>query len=392
MLVTEREPLLVQVDQLFAFVAVQACERVPTPARLHGVDQAGGLVAVAQHPLQVEHAGERDRLAALDLLGRGERHDVATTHEREGAVERVGRVLEAERRTPAAAAPAPHVAVMGCRAVDLRRHVLGEARGLRRGAPAVDRRVVSALGIDVVADVAHVRLDHVAAEPYVERETTEQVAHAPAERVLVPGVRAFERHDGAALPRFRLREVHGEARVAVGEPAVDVAVRQRRLPPLVDVDVGRTEERVGHLVRRAVDALGCGHGSSPGSSRGRRQARRRRTLPRRSTVFNAARRPLRCRRGQRTHLSGFATSSGRGRGPPRSVRSRAESNRELRCPVPFAHSKARRLCPRAPTTSGRSSTPSRSSWSRAPPIPTGSSASAGPTGTGRSSRRPRHRS
>ena len=88
---------------------------------------------------------------------------------------------------------------------------------------------------------------------------------APAERVLVARVRALERHDEATLPLLVLREVHREAGVAAGEAAVHVAVRQRRLAPLVDVDVGRAEERIGDLVRGGLDGRGLGHGVPPGS-------------------------------------------------------------------------------------------------------------------------------
>ena len=53
-----------------------------------------------------------------------------------------------------------------------------------------------------------------------------------------------------------------EAGVAIGEAAVHVAVRDRVVAHLVDIDVRRAEERIGHLIGRAVDASEIGHGLS----------------------------------------------------------------------------------------------------------------------------------
>jgi hypothetical protein len=111
-----------------------------------------------------------------------------------------------------------------------------------------NRPVFPGLGVDVVADVAHVGLGHVAAESDGQREPADELAHRPAERVLIPRMRPFQRHVHPPLPLRAVREVEGEPGVAVGESAVHVPMRVRGVPLLVHVDIRLPEVRVADLI------------------------------------------------------------------------------------------------------------------------------------------------
>ena len=232
----------------------QPLERVTAAARRHPVRQRDDLVA-AEQSLDVEHLAERHDGPGLDPLGVAGRGDLAAARRGHAAVPHARRVLQAERRPPPAAAAAPHIAVMRGAAVDLRGDILGQPRGLGAGPVTVQRRVLPGLRVEVVALVALVRLDHVAAEPGAHRDALEHLAeNAAAERHGVAPVAALERleHPAGVVPRGR--KVEGELRVGAREAALDEPVRRRPVALFVHVDERPPEERVGDLVPGQIDS------------------------------------------------------------------------------------------------------------------------------------------
>jgi hypothetical protein len=251
-LVAARVAEVVEHRELFALVGGEPRERVAAAARRHGVGDLDDLVA--EDALAVEHRRERHRLRALDLLSAAVLDDRPAAHEGEGAVPGVRGVLQTQRGTPATTTATPHVGVMWRLPVNLRSDVLGEPCDLGTGAVPVEGRVVTALRIDVVADVALIRLHHVGAEPGAHRGASDHAAHhLAAERLLVAPVGTLEGLEHAALVGAVGREVEAEAGVGSFESPVDVAQRQWSVPLLVLVDVGGPEEGVSDDVGLSIE-------------------------------------------------------------------------------------------------------------------------------------------
>ncbi len=175
--VTAGEAGPVQVGQLFALMGVESGERIAAASGRDRVDDVEQLVA--QQSLDVEH--DREVAGPLELTELAVRFGFASPHEGEGSVPDVGTVLEAAWRSPPATAAAPHVGVVRRSSVDLRRDKLGEASGLGGGAERVDRLLGTGLGIEHVADMAHVGLHHVAPQADDHLQPAEQVAMLVAE-------------------------------------------------------------------------------------------------------------------------------------------------------------------------------------------------------------------
>ena len=257
-LVAAREALPVQAGQLLALVGGQPDEGVAMPAGRHGVGDLVGLLA--EQALAVEHRGERHHLCALDLLGAAVLHDRSAAHERQRAVPRVGRVLQAQRGPPSAARASPDIGVVRRLAVDLRGDELGQSGRLGAGAVPVERRVVAPSGVEVVTDVALVGLHHAAAEAGAHPQPAKEIRHeVVAEGVLVATVSALERLQDPSAVLSVGREPERPASSGVREPTVDVAVRDRFRSLFVDVHVRHPEEPVRrHVpgnVNRAVPDL-----------------------------------------------------------------------------------------------------------------------------------------
>ena len=199
----------------------------PLPPDLDGVDDLGEHVA--QDPDGVGLDGEQVGQAQGRAVDEGHR-----------AVPDVDGVLDAADGLVGAAAAAVHVAVGPVLAVHLRRQLPG-VPGHRRAGPVADQR-------GVLAGEHHrapeVRLDEVAAAGHGE---VDGAAHHPAEDHRRRVLEARDRHQGLEEPPLvvlRRREVHRELGVGPLEAAVHVAVADRVVPPLVDVQDGRPELRV----------------------------------------------------------------------------------------------------------------------------------------------------
>src|SRR3546814_11446681 len=102
-----------------------------------------------------------------------------------------------QRRSTTAAAATPDIAVVRFAAVDLLGDVLGKTCRLHTGPIAIERRIVTRAGINVVADMSAIGFDHVAAQPHDTGNTTHHLTpHARDERTTVVwGKRVSERVD-----------------------------------------------------------------------------------------------------------------------------------------------------------------------------------------------------
>ena len=157
---------------------------------------------------------------------------------RHRAVPHAAGVLDARHRAVPAAAAAEHVAVGPVLAVHLRRQHARVRRHRRARAEARDGGVLTGqrapqqteVGLHEVRAVRDRELDVSDVEPF-------------GRRVLRAG-HGRDRMEEPSLVAARLGEVHGEAAVAAVEAAVDVAVTDRLVAPLVEVDVRILEQRV----------------------------------------------------------------------------------------------------------------------------------------------------
>src|SRR3546814_15685818 len=82
-----------------------------------------------------------------------------------------------QRRSPTAAAAAPDTAVVRFAAVYLLGDVLGKTCRLDTGPIAIERRIVTRAGINVVADMSAIGFHHVAAQPHDHGKTAHGMTH-----------------------------------------------------------------------------------------------------------------------------------------------------------------------------------------------------------------------
>ena len=158
-------------------------------------------------------------------------------------VPHVGRVLHARDGAVGATAPTEHVAVRTVIAIHLPRQHARTGGDGRARAVAGHGRVLTT---QRAAEPSQVRLDEVTAAR--DRELQVAAEHAVSYAVLRPRNRA-QRVEEATVVAPRLREVHGEPAVGVLEAPVHVSVANRFVAPLVDVDEGLGEHRVGQAHR-----------------------------------------------------------------------------------------------------------------------------------------------
>src|SRR3546814_7410363 len=100
-----------------------------------------------------------------------------------------------QRRSTTAAAATPDIAVVRFAAVDLLGDVLGKTCRLHTGPIAIERRIVTRAGINVVADMSAIGFDHVAAQPHDHGKTTHELTHHARENLLMASMRAFKRSE-----------------------------------------------------------------------------------------------------------------------------------------------------------------------------------------------------
>ena len=91
--------------------------------------------------------------------------------------------MQAQGGAAAATTAAEDVGVVRCRAVDLSGYELGESCHLRAGAVAIERGVFASLFIDLVADVALIRFDHVSAQTEARHQSANGLTERRAEEV-----------------------------------------------------------------------------------------------------------------------------------------------------------------------------------------------------------------
>ena len=227
-----------------AFLFREAFGGVAAPARFDGIDDP--LEPVAQDPLRVHADGEhvRNRHGRTDDIG----HD---------AVPDAGGVLDRPDGAEATAAPAVGVPEGSVRAVHLCRHDPGVPGGGGVGPIGGDGRVVGAVPAE---DPPTVGLEEVGAAVDREPDLVLLAGGLVLGQVLAVGHRCDVLEE-ATLVRPLGRQVDGEPRLGIPESPVHVAVRHRCLTPLVDVDVGRAEGRVGALEGGVVAPTGSASGS-----------------------------------------------------------------------------------------------------------------------------------
>src|SRR3546814_12010871 len=97
-----------------------------------------------------------------------------------------------QRRSPTAAAAAPDIAVVRFAAVYLLGDVLGKTCRLDTGPIAIERRIVTRAGINVVADMSAIGFHHVAAQPHDHGKTAHELTHHARENLLMASMRAFQ--------------------------------------------------------------------------------------------------------------------------------------------------------------------------------------------------------
>src|SRR3546814_11539759 len=97
-----------------------------------------------------------------------------------------------QRRSTTAAAATPDIAVVRFAAVDLLGDVLGKTCRLHTGPIAIERRIVTRAGINVVADMSAIGFDHVAAQPHDHGKTTHELTPHARENLLMASMRAFK--------------------------------------------------------------------------------------------------------------------------------------------------------------------------------------------------------
>src|SRR3546814_5722790 len=97
-----------------------------------------------------------------------------------------------QRRSPTAAAAAPDIAVVRFAAVYLLGDVLGKTCRLDTGPIAIERRIVTRAGINVVADMSAIGFHHVAAQPHDHGKTAHELTHHARENLLMASMRAFK--------------------------------------------------------------------------------------------------------------------------------------------------------------------------------------------------------
>src|ERR1700694_5643880 len=150
-------------------------------------------------------------------------------------------------------------------AIHLNGHMLGKTRGFDAGPITVQGRIIAAAGIDVITDVTGIRFNHVATEAMAHHlEPTEHFAHRPAEGILVPGMRSFERLEHAPPVVLLRGEVKRKPRRCAFEPAMNMTMFDRPISPLIAVDVGFAEILICDDVGGSFDLfaggfLNCAH-------------------------------------------------------------------------------------------------------------------------------------
>src|SRR3546814_14058318 len=82
-----------------------------------------------------------------------------------------------QRRSPTAAAAAPDIAIVRFAAVYLLGDVLGKTCRLDTGPIAIERRIVTRAGINVVADMSAIGYHNVAAPPHDQGKTGHELTH-----------------------------------------------------------------------------------------------------------------------------------------------------------------------------------------------------------------------
>src|SRR3546814_910098 len=120
--------------------------------------------------------------------------------------------------------------------------------GTITGTIAIERRIVTRAGINVVADMSAIGFHHVAAQPHDHGKTAHELTHHARENLLMASMRAFKWMVHAPAPFLHGGKIDGEAGIRIFKTPIHITVWQSIFPVLVTIDVRFAEITVAWAI------------------------------------------------------------------------------------------------------------------------------------------------